>query len=42
VGMPNTFGESGKAKELMDKYGMNAKTITQKSIQLLNRKKNNE
>ncbi|RUA28429.1 MAG: transketolase family protein [Bacteroidetes bacterium] len=39
VGMPNTFGESGKAKELMDKYGMNAKTIIQKSIQLINRKK---
>ena len=39
IGMPNTFGESGKAKELMDKYGMNSQTIIQKSIQLFNRKK---
>ena len=35
VGMPNTFGESGLALELMDKYGMNAKTIIQKSIKLV-------
>jgi len=35
VGMPNTFGESGLALELMDKYGMNAKTIIQKAIKLM-------
>lgn len=35
VGMPNTFGESGLARELMDKYGMNAKTIIQKAIKLI-------
>ena len=40
VGMPNSFGESGKARELMDKYGMNADTIMQKSIELLKRKHN--
>ncbi len=39
VGMPNSFGESGKARELMDKYGMNAETIVQQSIELLKRKK---
>ncbi len=40
VGMPNSFGESGKARELMNKYGMNADTIVQKSIELLKRKNN--
>lgn len=38
VGMPNQFGESGKARELMDKYGMNAHHIIEKSIELLKRK----
>jgi len=36
VGMPNTFGESGLALELMDKYGMNAKTIVRKALTILN------
>ena len=35
VGMPNTFGESGLARELMDKYGMNAETIVQKALKLI-------
>jgi len=35
VGMPNTFGESGLARELMDKYGMNAKAIVQKVLKLI-------
>ena len=38
VGMPDSFGESGQARELMDKYGMNAKTIVEKSKKLLKRK----
>jgi len=38
VGMPNQFGESGKARELMNKYGMNAKSIIEQSIELLKRK----
>ena len=38
VGMPDQFGESGLARELMDKYGMNAKTIIQKALALLERK----
>jgi len=37
VGMPNTFGESGLALELMNKYGMNAKTIIEKTLLLLKR-----
>jgi len=39
VGMPNAFGESGKARELMVKYGMNSQNIVRKSIDLLKRKK---
>jgi len=35
VGMPDTFGESGLARELMDKYGMNAETITHKVLKLI-------
>ncbi|RLD41621.1 MAG: transketolase family protein [Bacteroidetes bacterium] len=35
IGMPNTFGESGLARELMDKYGMNAKAIVQKVLKLI-------
>jgi len=35
IGMPNTFGESGLARELMDKYGMNAETIVQKALKLI-------
>jgi len=38
VGMPNQFGESGKARELMNKYGMNAINIIKQSIELLKRK----
>ncbi len=35
IGMPNTFGESGLARELMDKYGMNSKNIVQKALKLI-------
>jgi len=38
VGMPNSFGESGKAMELMDKYGMNAQAIIKKAKSLIKRK----
>ncbi len=38
VGMPNSFGESGAARELMDKYGMNAETIRKKAKTLIKRK----
>jgi len=38
VGMPNQFGESGKAMELMNKYGMNAQHIVKQAIALLKRK----
>jgi transketolase len=38
VGMPNCFGESGKAEELMLKYGMSTEAIIQKSLQLIERK----
>lgn len=35
VGMPDSFGESGKPKELMEKYGMNANAIIRKAKDLL-------
>ncbi|MCK5856505.1 MAG: transketolase family protein [Bacteroidales bacterium] len=38
VGMPNSFGESGKALELMEKYGMNAQAIVQKALSIIKRK----
>jgi transketolase len=38
IGMPDSFGESGQARELMDKYGMNANTIIQKAKELIERK----
>lgn len=36
VGMPDCFGESGKPKELMDKYGLNAKNIFRNAMDLVN------
>ncbi len=39
VGMQDTFGESGKPKELMQKYGMDVKSITEAIKKVLNRKK---
>jgi transketolase len=38
IGMSDSFGESGQARELMDKYGMNANTIIQKAKELIERK----
>lgn len=39
VGIADTFGESGQPRELMEKYGITAKEIYQKSKQVLTRKK---
>ncbi len=38
IGMPNCFGESGEANELMQKYGMNSDAIVKAAISLLKRK----
>jgi len=38
VGMPNSFGESGEPRQLLDKYGMNAATIVKKALAVLKRK----
>lgn len=38
VGMPNSFGESGQAMELMQKYGMTSETIIKKSLELIQKK----
>lgn len=40
VGMDNTFGESGKPNELMQKYGLNATSIFEKAIYNYSRKTN--
>ena len=37
LGMPDTFGESGQPEELIQKYGMDQKTITKTIINLLNK-----
>jgi transketolase len=39
IGMPDTFGESGKAGELMDKYGLRAINICDAINKVLKRKK---
>ncbi|HLS29909.1 MAG TPA: transketolase C-terminal domain-containing protein, partial [Flavobacteriaceae bacterium] len=38
VATQDTFGESGKPDELMDKYGLNAKAIIEKTEKVLERK----
>jgi transketolase len=40
IGMPDVFGESGKASELMDKYGLRAMNITRAVQRVLKRKEN--
>ena len=35
VGMPDCFGESGKPKELMNKYGLTANNIVQNVMDLV-------
>lgn len=39
VAVQDSFGESGKADELMDRYGLNSRTIMEKARQVLKRKK---
>ncbi|MFA5659595.1 MAG: transketolase C-terminal domain-containing protein [Oscillospiraceae bacterium] len=40
VGMPDVFGESGKARELMEKYGLTCPAIVEAAIKVINRKIN--
>ncbi|MCF8332461.1 MAG: transketolase family protein [Bacteroidales bacterium] len=35
IGMPDSFGESGKPEELMDKYGLTSHNIIKQSLKLL-------
>jgi transketolase len=39
VGVNDSFGESGKPAELMEKYGLNAQSIVDKAIKAISRKK---
>jgi transketolase len=39
VGVYDTFGESGKPAELMEKYGLNANSIVEKALLAISRKK---
>ncbi len=39
VGVNDSFGESGKPADLMEKYGLNAQAIVEKSIKAIARKK---
>ncbi len=38
VGMPDHFGESGQPNELLDKYGMNVKSIKEAVLEVLRKK----
>jgi transketolase len=38
VGVNDSFGESGKPAELMEKYGLNAEAIVAKAIKVMARK----
>jgi transketolase len=38
VGVNDSFGESGKPAELMEKYGLNAQSIVDKAIKAISRK----
>jgi len=38
VGVYDSFGESGKPADLMDKYGLNAASIVEKSLKAISRK----
>jgi transketolase len=39
VGVDDSFGESGKPADLMEKYGLNAQAIVEKAIKAISRKK---
>jgi transketolase len=38
VGVNDSFGESGKPADLMDKYGLNAASIVEKALKAISRK----
>jgi transketolase len=38
VGVNDSFGESGKPAELMEKYGLNAASIVEKALKVIARK----
>jgi len=38
VGVNDSFGESGKPSDLMDKYGLNANSIVEKTLKVISRK----
>jgi transketolase len=38
VGVNDSFGESGKPAELMEKYGLNAESIVDKALKVIARK----
>jgi transketolase len=38
VGVNDSFGESGKPADLMDKYGLNAVSIAEKALKAISRK----
>jgi len=40
VGIDDTFGESGKPSELMEKYGITSKEIIEQALKVIIRKKN--
>lgn len=40
VGMPNSFGESGEPNELIEKYGMDVKSVVRAVRKVVGRKKN--
>jgi transketolase len=38
VGVNDSFGESGKPADLMEKYGLNANNIVEKALKVISRK----
>ncbi|MDI6855353.1 MAG: transketolase family protein [Candidatus Thermoplasmatota archaeon] len=39
IGIPDVFGESGSAEELMEKYGLSAENIVDKAVKLMKEKR---
>ncbi len=40
LAVDNSFGESGDAEQLLEKYGLNSQAILKKTLSLLKKKKN--
>jgi transketolase C-terminal domain/subunit len=40
LAVDNSFGESGGAEQLLEKYGLNSQAILKKTLSLLKKKKN--